>query len=135
MFTLNVEPRFCETDALGHINNTTLPVWFEQAREPLFRVFVPSMKPRDWNLIIARIEVDFLAQLEFGDPVEIRTWLSRIGSSSMEITQEAWQCGACGARGKAVMIHFDYKQGRPAPIPETVRPQLSDWLKPEDQSS
>lgn len=124
MFALTIKPRFCETDALGHINNTVVPMWFEQAREPLFEFFVPSMKPEDWNLIIARIEVDFLAQLEFRHDVEIKTWLSRMGSSSMTITQEAWQQGVCCARGQAAMIHFDYETNRSAPIPESIRAEL-----------
>ena len=32
MLSLTVSPRFAETDALGHINNTVIPVWFEQGR-------------------------------------------------------------------------------------------------------
>ena len=32
MFHYETEPRFSDTDALGHINNTVYPVWFEQAR-------------------------------------------------------------------------------------------------------
>jgi len=47
VFELKIKPRFCETDALGHINNTSVPMWFEQGREPLFEFFVPTMKPED----------------------------------------------------------------------------------------
>lgn len=131
MFTETIDPRFAETDALGHINNTVVPVWFEQAREPIFRFFVPSMKPAEWNLIIARIEVDYVAQLEFGAPVEVRTWLSRLGNSSMTVSQEVWQQGRCGARGKAVMIHFDYRQQRSLPIPAAIRESLTSYLRPD----
>lgn len=36
MFTLSLTPRFYETDAFGHINNTVITGWFETAREPVF---------------------------------------------------------------------------------------------------
>jgi acyl-CoA thioester hydrolase len=39
MFRMTVTPRFYETDALGHINNTVMAGWFEAAREPVFRFF------------------------------------------------------------------------------------------------
>ena len=32
MDTTTITPRFSETDMLGHISNTTLPIWFEGAR-------------------------------------------------------------------------------------------------------
>lgn len=129
MFTLTIKPRFCETDALGHINNTVIPMWFEQGREPIFEFFVPTMKPEDWNLIIARIEVDFLAQLEFRHEVEIKTWLSKIGNSSMKVTQEVWQGGVCCARGHAALIHFNYETNSAAPIPAVIKQQLQTHLQ------
>ncbi len=39
MLEMQIQPRFQETDALGHINNTVPAVWFESARDPLFRIF------------------------------------------------------------------------------------------------
>ncbi|MBC7185133.1 MAG: acyl-CoA thioesterase, partial [Marinobacter sp.] len=62
MFHLELEPRFSDTDALGHISNTTLPVWFEQARTPVFRIFHPTLEADTWPLIIARLEIDLMAQ-------------------------------------------------------------------------
>ena len=63
MFTYKVSPRFCETDALGHINNTVFPVWFEEARTPIFEMFIPTLEIKKWNLILARIELDFRAEV------------------------------------------------------------------------
>ncbi len=49
MFTETIQPRFSDTDALGHINNTMLPVWFEGARDPVFRLFSPDLTLSDWK--------------------------------------------------------------------------------------
>ncbi|WP_062264115.1 acyl-CoA thioesterase [Endozoicomonas arenosclerae] len=129
MYLHKISPRFCETDALGHINNTVLPVWFEQAREPIFRLFSPELDTQTWRLIIARIEVEFTAQLKYGADVEIRTCLEKVGNSSMYIHHEAWQKDTLAARGKAVLIHYDYEAEKAAPIPEEIRQQLSEHLQ------
>lgn len=128
MWTLHLNPRFSETDALGHINNTVLPVWFEEARTPLFRLFTPDLDINNWHLIIARIEVEFVGELFYGKEVEVRTFLSKIGNSSMTIQHEVWQDGHLGARGSAVMVHFDHQAKQSVSIPEPIRQQLQAHL-------
>ena len=129
MFSEVISPRFCETDALGHVNNTVLPVWFEKAREPLFKLFTPDMDIASWRLIIARIEVEFKAQLHYGKDVELRTCLEKIGNSSMVVHHEAWQSDVLCAQGSAVMIHFDYQNQQAIPIPDDIRHELSSHLR------
>lgn len=98
MFTLEIHPRFSDTDALGHISNTSLPVWFEQGRTPIFEIFHPSLDVKTWPLILARLEIDLLAQSYWHLPVEIRTGIGKIGNSSCHVVQEAWQNGTRVAR-------------------------------------
>ncbi|PXX90423.1 thioesterase [Marinobacter vulgaris] len=128
MFHLELEPRFSDTDALGHISNTTLPVWFEQARKPLFRIFHPTLEAETWPLIIARLEIDLMAQSYWHQPVEIRTGIGKIGNTSFHVVQEAWQSGKQIARGVAVLIHFDYEREKALPIPDGIRSKLSEHL-------
>lgn len=56
-------------------------------------MFNPEMDLQKWQLIIARIDVEFLKQLHFGRDVEICTVLEKVGNSSMYILHEAWQGG------------------------------------------
>lgn len=101
-----------------------LPVWFETARTPIFRLFAPELDPNNWPLIIARIEVDFVGELFYGKPVEIRTVIEKLGNSSMTIAHEAWQEGRLGAKGKAVMIHYDHHHKASIRIPDSIREVL-----------
>ncbi len=128
MFHLEIEPRFNDTDALGHISNTALPVWFEQARKPVFRIFQPGLEIENWPLIIARIEIDLLAQSYWHMPVQIRTGIGKIGNSSFHVVQEAWQNDKKIARGVAVLIHFDYAAEKAVPIPDDIRAQLAEHM-------
>jgi len=127
MLTLTLSPRFQETDALGHINNSVPAIWFEQAREPLFRVFSPDLDIHDWHLILARYTITFHEQLYFGRTVEIRTGIRRIGQSSFTVWQEAWQQRLC-VSGETVMVHFDYQARQSRPLTDAHRQALGQWL-------
>jgi acyl-CoA thioester hydrolase len=115
-----VKPRFCETDALGHINNTVVAQWFEGARDPVFRWFTPDLSVNEWQLILAKTTVEFHAELQYGEAVELKTYVSRVGNSSFDIYQEAWQQETKCASGTAVMVHFDHQSKKSKKIPETV---------------
>jgi acyl-CoA thioester hydrolase len=128
MFSMTVNPRFYETDAFGHINNTVISGWFETAREPIFRIFSPNLDIGQMSLILARVEIDFVAQTHYGKPVELRTGIERIGRSSFVVAQEAWQEGQCVARGKAVQVYFDFASQKSDVLPEHIREQLAACL-------
>ncbi|MBB6523568.1 acyl-CoA thioesterase [Pseudoteredinibacter isoporae] len=124
MFIHRLEPRFAETDALGHISNTIFPIWFEDARTPVFKIFNPEMNVHQWTLILARQEIDHTAQTFIGKSVTIQTGLGHIGNSSFELIQIAEQDGEIIAKGKAVLVHFDYEKQKASPIPDDIRAQL-----------
>ncbi len=128
MFSETITPRFSDTDALGHINNTMIPVWFEGARNPIFKIFTPDLNLESWPLILAKIEVNFEAQIYYGADIEIRTYISRIGGSSFDVYQELWQNSQRVSSGKAVMVNFDYKTQRSAKISDQIRAKLNQHL-------
>ena len=109
MIKESIKPRFCETDGLGHINNTVVAQWFEGARDTVFQWFTPDLSLSDWKLILAETTVEFHAELQYGAEVELKTYISRIGNSSFDVYQEAWQADKKCASGTAVMVHFDHK--------------------------
>lgn len=125
MLTTLIQPRFNDTDALGHISNTSIPAWFEEARTELFRIFHPSLELKTWPLILARTEIDFVAQTFWGDEVTIKTYIGKLGNSSCHVVQEAWQKNNIVAKGLAVLIHFDYAANQSVSIPQAIRDQLS----------
>jgi len=128
MLSYFVMPGFSDTDALGHINNTRLPVWFENAREPIFRIFTPDLDLKNWPLILARITVDFKQQLYLDAEIEVKTMVSKIGRSSFTVTQQAWQNGQCAASGEATMVHFDYPSKSTVAISDEIRSSLQQHL-------
>lgn len=132
MWKKTVTPRFGDIDGLRHINNCMLPVWFELGREPIFRYFHPDLSLGNWSLIMARISVDFVAQMRLGADVEIRTYMKKIGRSSMTAFQEAWQNGVLGAKGEAILVHYDFDNQKSLAIPDAIRDELKKHMIAED---
>lgn len=126
MYLFDITPRFGDIDGLRHVNNTVIPGWFEQARNPIYRIFNPDFAFESWNLILARYEIDFVRPLGINGDVTVRTWVSRVGTTSFEVRQEALQGGALSTRGKTVLVHYDFNTGRPVPIPPAIRERLRE---------
>lgn len=129
MFTAVVSPRYYETDAFGQINNTVVTGWFETAREAVFRIFSPEMSGR-LNLILARMEIDFRAQIRYGHRVTLRTGIEHVGNASFVVAHEAWQNEQCCARGRAVQVYFNWTRQRSERVPDAYRAQLLQHLLP-----
>ena len=126
MFSKTIEPRYSETDALGHINNTVLPVWFEYARTDFFKLCHPRQTHNDWPMILAKIDVEFLQQIFYGKDVVVNSFIERIGTKSFVVLHEAWQGDQLVAKGHAVHVWFDYQQQASCPVPDDIRAALSE---------
>lgn len=128
MFRTRIHPRFCDTDALGHIGNTVVPVWLLEGRESLLKLFVPDNDFRKASLVVVRTEIDFTGELRFGADVEVTTALEKIGNSSMIVLQEVIQDDEVRSKARTTMVYFDAVSRKSQPIPDALRAQLQEHL-------
>lgn len=128
MFNEKIIPRFSDTDALGHINNTMVPVWFEGARNPIFKIFMPKLDVHKWPLILAKIDVEFHLQLYYQYEIEVKTYIKSVGNSSFVVYQELWQQQKCCVSGNAVMVNFCYETQKSKVISNDIRTLLTHHL-------
>lgn len=135
MFKTMITPRIGDTDALRHINNNALPIWFETARNPVFKIFNPTLELtyKKWNLIMVHCDFNYLKQIYFGYDVEIRTYVTKIGKTSLTLTHEAWQNGKLRANGTCTMVYFDFIKQSSVVIAEDIREKLKEhYITKED---
>ena len=125
MIEATIQPRFSETDALGHISNTALPIWFESARQKLFEELLDDFNLSEWPFIIAHISVDYIAQIFVNENVNIKIWITRIGSKSFTVYHEAFQNTRLVASGEAVVVGFNFKRQSSVEISEQHRKILT----------
>lgn len=132
VFNIVINPRFCDTDAIGHINNTVFPVWFLEGREAILKIFNPNLATDDVSIVLAKLEIEYLGEVFFGKQVEVRTYVLRIGTSSVLVGQEVWQEGGLKATATATMVNFDKKTRKSHPIPTDIRKALAEHLLEQD---
>lgn len=130
MFKSIIDVSSRDTDSLGHVNNTSLPLWFETSRNPVYKIFNPTMEltPNVWNLIMVHTEFDYLNQIYYGFEVEIRTYIEKIGNTSFTVYQEAWQKGKLRGTGRAILVDFDFNKQEKVEIPESIKRELQKHL-------
>jgi acyl-CoA thioester hydrolase len=128
MFTEIIKPRFLETDALGHINNNTYGVWFEAARDEIFRIFMPKANVKEWNLIMAHTSFDFLKEVFWGKEVIIKTGVTKLGNSSIELCHAVYQEGKLCTTGKCILIHYNFVSKEAVRIPDNIRTILESHI-------
>jgi acyl-CoA thioester hydrolase len=96
----------------------------EEFNEPIFKLFNPELDLQNWSLILASYKVDFLEQIYYGQKVQVRTFISRIGTSSFDVYQELWQQQKKCASGVTTMVHFDYQSKQALAITEDIKARL-----------
>ena len=118
-----LEVRLGDLDPFGHVNNAVIATYVEQGRVLYLRdVLGTGVDPVSMPFILARLEIDYVSQVQFTDAVEVGSrvdWIGRtsIGMSHLLINQEAREL----ARSEAVLVAFDYDVEKPMPVSDDWR--------------
>jgi acyl-CoA thioester hydrolase len=125
-----VKVRFCETDALGHVNNTSYFIYLEAARIEFFESLGYSMDARKWSFILASTKCDFMNQGFFNQKLSITTYVSKIGTKSFQLDHEILcaQTKEPIAKGNAVIVYYDFEAQQSCPLPDHLRERLGEYL-------
>ncbi|NME06956.1 thioesterase family protein [Psychrobacillus sp. BL-248-WT-3] len=128
MYLTIIEPRVSETDGVGHINNTTVPVWLEGGRNKLFSLFTPDLNFSNWKMIIVKTTVEYKAQIYFGEDVEVKCWVKRIGNTSLELYEEIWQGDKLTVQATTIYVNYNVQENKSEVIPDSIREELVKHL-------
>ena len=98
-----IQTRFQDLDVLGHLNNVAIAALFESARVRFNR----SLELAGWaghRWLVARVEINYLAEGFFPEDVEIATGIGDIGTRSWHIVSAAFQKGVPLATCDVVIV-------------------------------
>lgn len=135
MFKKIIEPRISETDGMRHINNTTIPVWLEGSRNELFDLFNPSRQFEDWTLLLVNTNINYKGEIFFGEDVEVRCWIKRIGNSSIVLYEEIWQMGRLCVDAETTYVNVDSESKKPMNVSDDIRDALQSHMLGERKES
>ena len=122
--------RYSDCDPQGHVNNVVFTTFMETGRcELLAMGFGVSWQNAGSFIVIARLELDFVAEIFWPGQVEIGTIVTKLGNSSFQIEHAVFQADRLVAKAKSVLVHLGADK-RPAPLPDEVRTIFAGLMRP-----
>ena len=122
--------RFGDTDAFGHVNNSVFSVLCESGRDHLLASRLRPTLPTGTIFSIARLAINFRAELHYPGEVRTGTWFTRLGRTSVTVEQVLVSNNHVAATAEGVCVLVDGATRRPAPWPEPTRRVVEELLRP-----
>jgi acyl-CoA thioester hydrolase len=121
-----VRTRFCESDALGHINNVSFFIYLEQARVDFFIDTQILEDIEDWSFVAASVHCDFKKQAFVNQSLVIKTWVSHIGRTSVKLKHQIFEKinEELIAEGEDVLVSYNVTEQKADPLSEQIKEKL-----------
>ena len=127
----DVEVRFADTDAMGHVNNANYLTYCEIARAAYYETVTGRPLPlgihgAEEGMILAEVRVTFRAPAFYGETLAVETRVIALGRTSFtmehRITAPASRYGSARliATATSVLVTYDYSAGRPIMLPASL---------------
>jgi acyl-CoA thioester hydrolase len=119
--------QYAEVDVLDHLNHAVYFRFMETLRCEYYLGLLSSTDPHDLDIILAEARCRYLAPVRYGTELVGEVAPARpIGRTSFVLayrfSDPAHQ--VVTARGRTVVVCYDYAKGAKKPIPEAVRARL-----------
>ncbi len=120
--------RYGDTDRQGHVNNAVFATFLETGRVEL--LYNEALAAQGAAFVIARLELDFLAEVNWPGEVEIGTVVLVVGRSSFKLFQKVFQDGKPVAQAVTVIVQMNESTRRSQPLSERARERLQELTGP-----
>jgi acyl-CoA thioester hydrolase len=125
MHEKEIEIRWRDVDAYGHVNNAVFLTYLEEARDEWLERALGA-DGNAWDYVLARVAVDFRRELTLEDDrVLSRCELGSLGRSSVHTREVLLTAGGeLAAEAEAVLVARDRETRRSRPLNERERAAL-----------
>ena len=127
-FVTTDKVRYNDTDRQGHVNNAVFATFMELARVELLHHPELGLKEAGASLVLARLAIDYRAEVHFPGEVQIGTRVSKIGRSSIAFENAIFQHGQLCAHGESVVVLVDGATKRSRPMSDASRANLARFV-------
>ena len=125
-FSTDIELRFSDLDAYGHVNNAVFFTYLETARTKLFLDKFIDFLNGGLLFLVVKAECEYRKPIQISDRVVVSMTAPRIGRSSFDIDYTIHNGqGSTFATAKTVMVCYDGKRGQAVAIPEDLKTHLA----------
>ena len=127
---LTLAVQWSDMDAYQHVNNRHYLMWLEACRIDLARKHLPI----SCTFIVANVNIDYTVAVTFPDLVTGKSFVSRIGNSSMTLHTDLFSksLDTVVANADVVLVNYNYKRLCSAVWQSDVKVEL-EKLMPAEQ--
>lgn len=122
-YTTDIEVRYRDLDAMGHVNNAVYVTYLEHARASYF-VDVLDVDIERPGMVVASLSIQYRKPVHLGDEVTVAVETTDIGTSSFTMEYEVRVNGEVAATAESVQVTIDEETGDSRPIPDAYREQI-----------
>jgi acyl-CoA thioester hydrolase len=122
-FVHQVDVRWRDTDALGHVNHVVFLTYLEEARDAFYARVLGS----DPIYVVVRLEVDLRAEVRYEDRrVTVQVAVDRVGTTSLTTRETILtSAGQVAAQARVVTVRWDAASRQPVPFSAAERERLA----------
>ena len=120
---VEIQTRWRDLDAFGHVNNAVFVTYIENARGTLFKRWNLPFDGTGQSLIVAAITIDYHKQLKHPTNIIAGQKITRIGNSSFDIQSAIFLNNdpKPAANSLVSCVCFDYEQSKSLPVYDEIK--------------
>ncbi|MBN1391786.1 MAG: acyl-CoA thioesterase [Sedimentisphaerales bacterium] len=125
--TINIVPRYAETDQGGVVHHSVYPVWFEMGRTELLRangVAYKDLEEAGVFFVVAELFIKYRRPTRYDETLQLETICSKVSTSRVEHTYKLTRSsdGMILAEGSSVLACVN-AEGKVCRVPEFMYPE------------
>ena len=118
-FHVNIQTRWRDLDAFGHVNNAVFATYIETARGTLFKRWSLPFDGTGQSLIVASMNINYLKQLKHPSNIIVGLKINKVGKTSFNIESYIFDERDTEnpiATSNVVIVCFDFDNQKPVPV-------------------
>jgi len=130
VYETELQLRFADTDAFGHVNNARIVTYLELGRFRFFADVMGAERVEDFRFILAEVSCRYRVPILLHDRVFVRMHITDVYRSSFRFRCDLYdpRDGRVFAEAETVQVMYDYTTGRPVPVDADFLARARDYI-------
>lgn len=126
IFSTELDFRWGDMDALGHVNNTVYFCYFEETRIRFLKKYdlIPDNRCIDGPVVV-HVEAEFKKPVIYPATIRVDMFCDQPGRSSFKTHYKLYSNDTLATIGAATVVWVDYQKNKAIRLPDKVRDLLT----------
>ncbi|WP_458189028.1 acyl-CoA thioesterase [Haladaptatus sp. NG-WS-4] len=127
-YATELDVRFRDLDAMGHVNNAVYATYLEQARADYY-ADVLDLSLAGVDTVLVSLSMEYRRPITADETVTVALGIGNLGESSIPMEYKLRTEKGVTAMAETVQVVFDRSSGESRPIPDRWRDQIAQYKR------